>query len=150
MSENQMLDFNLDDLEDLPEFPVPPAGVYKLVGVSMTTEQREKIGTTVVVKVKLLETLELKNPQTDVALPNGTEVEYSFPLNLPDSEQGTKFSQGGLKAITKPLAAFYGVPNFVALAEKFPGTEFSAVMTVRVNKDDKDIKYSGIKTVTIG
>jgi hypothetical protein len=157
MSENNqadLLDFDLDALEDLPEFLTLPAGSYMLEGISLGQDQVEKLGTVVKLKAKILQTVELKNPETDKPVDDGTEYEWGWPLTIPDNERATAFSQGQLKIVTKALGNFYGVKTFKELAEKFPGTQFAAVTTVREDKknlddDGKPRKYSGIKMVVI-
>ena len=150
IQENTMIDFDLADLADLPEFQLPPAGAYTLEGVIIETVEREKIGTVVVVKAKVISTDELKN-EADTPVADGSILDWSFPLQLA-TEQATKFAQGGLKVFTKPLAQYYGVGKFSELVEKFPGTQFNAILTVRVKagKDGaEDQKFSGVKAITI-
>jgi hypothetical protein len=156
-NQTDILDFDLDALEDLPEFLVAPAGAYLLEGVSLGQIQDEKRGTIIVAKFKVLATEELKSPETDKPIADGTALEYQFPLQLTNAdgtpnERGTAFVQGALKAVTKPLGAFFGVSKFGELAAKFPGTQVGAVLTVREYKDrdGETRKQSNLKTIVVG
>lgn len=157
VNQNDIMDFDLDALEDLPEFLVAPAGAYLLEGISLSQLQDEKRGTTVVAKFKVLATEELKNPETDKPVPDGHTLEYQYPLQLLASdgtvnERGTAFCQGALKAVTKPLAQYLGVNSFSALSEKFPGLQVGAILTARKYKDrdGEDRTQSNIKSIVIG
>jgi hypothetical protein len=153
----EILDFDLDALEDLPEFLVAPAGAYLLECVSLGQIQDEKRGVITVAKFKVLATEELVNAETDKPIADGTSLEYQYPMQITNSdgtvnERGTAFVQGALKAITRPLAAFFGIKTFSELVAKFPGTQVGAILTVREYKDrdGETRKQSNLKSVVIG
>jgi hypothetical protein len=159
----EILDFDLDALEDLPEFLVAPAGAYLLECVSLGQIQDEKRGVITVAKFKVLATEELVNAETDKPVADGTALEYQYPMQITNSdgtvnERSTAYVQGALKAITRPLAAFFGIKTFSELVAKFPGTQVGAILTVREYKADKNDtspdpemrKQSNLKSIVIG
>ena len=99
---SSLLDLNLDDLDDLPEFVVPPAGSYSAVILSC---EEKMIGThpAVEMKFKLLETMELANP-SEVHVADGTECGVAFMLD-------NKYGVGDMKASLAPIKAALGTTS---------------------------------------
>jgi len=140
LNDDQILDFDLDSLEDLPEFYNLPAGSYLVDGVSMHQEMHETFGTQVAIKVKIVNTMELLHPETDTPPTEGLEVQWKFGLEVLKkdgsvNEIGTKFSQGQIKMITSICKQAYGTATFKEAATKFPGTRFGLVTGLRKYKD---------------
>lgn len=139
---NALLDASLDDLADLPQFAVFPAGAHR-VRVSMGSK---KIGDHPAVEVKmvLVETIEMANPSEDQPLAPGAESNVAFML---DNDIG----QGKLKEFLKPFAEATGIPGpLSAIIEAANGMEVTVVTKVRKDKNDPDKKYSDIAKVTVG
>lgn len=122
---NDLLDANLDDLADLPEFSVFPAGVHKVV---ISWEQKTVNNhPSIELKMKAIETEELSNPE-DTPLTAGAEGSVLFMLD-------NEFGQGKLKQIIKPLAGATGQGQLRGIIEASNGMEVSVVTKVRQNKD---------------
>jgi hypothetical protein len=148
---NDLVDFDLDELEELPEFQVLPAGVYLVEGVSLTQPVSEKFGRQAQVNIKVLATSELAHPETDTPITDGTEFNWNAPLSNPDSLFWIKAAQDNIAKVTKALGGMYGTKSFVELAAKFPGTQFALVVANRSYKDTAGEvrKSANIKSVIV-
>lgn len=133
---NDLLDANLDDLADLPEFGVFPAGVHKVV---ISWEQKTVNNhPSIELKMKAIETEELSNPE-DTPLTAGAEGSVLFMLD-------NEFGQGKLKQIIKPLAGATGQGQLRGIIEASNGMEVSVVTKVRQNKD-KTQSYTEVSKI---
>lgn len=122
---DSLLDGTLDDLADLPEFKVFPAGAHRC---TMKFERKE-IGThpAMELKLTLLETMELK--EADEVAPNpGTESSVAFMLD-------NEFGVGNLKKILKPLAEHLGITKVSDIIAESAGLEVLVVTKIRQNKE---------------
>lgn len=136
---NELLDSNLDDLADLPEFKNIQPGVHKVsIGFGTKIINDEKY---VEVKVKLIETLELADPSGTPDEP-GTESATIYNLS-------NEFGQGGLKELCKPLGESLGETSLGKILQGAEGMEVTIVSTIRPDKKDKDRKYFGIKSLQV-
>jgi hypothetical protein len=138
-----LLDSNLDDLADLPEFKVPPAGAYNATILSI---EEKEIGShpAVEMKFKLLETLELASP-TDAPVENGTECGVAFMLD-------NEFGVGALKAALKPLATAFGTSTSRETMAAAKGASIMLVTKVRQGKkgtDSEDKTYLGLHKIEV-
>ena len=125
MSLDSLLDISLDDLADLPEFKVFPAGAHRC---SMSLESKDINGhPSVELKLRLLETVELASA-TDVAPEAGTESSVAYMLD-------NEFGQGKFKEILKPLGAHFGLNKFGEIQEAAKDCEVLVVTKTRQNKD---------------
>lgn len=138
-----LLDMNLDDLADLPEFIVPPAGAYQATILSM---EAKKIGDHPAVEVKFrLNTVEELSDASEAPPAAGTECSTSF---MTDNE----FGVGALKALLKPLGAHFGIANVRELMAASANAEILLVTKVRKGKkgtDKEDQRYLGIHKVDV-
>jgi hypothetical protein len=137
---DNILDSELDDLADLPEFVTPPAGAYAATIIAV---EEKEIGEhpAVEVRFKLNETLELANPN-DTPVVDGTETSIAF---LMDNE----FGVGNFKKLFMPVSAHYGIKNTREVIEAAKGTDVMLVTKVRLNKNDKTQKYMDIVRVEV-
>lgn len=138
---SSLLDANLDDLADLPEFVVPPAGAYNATILSI---EEKKIGDhqAVEMKFKLQETLELASA-TDAPVAPGTECAVAFMLD-------NEFGIGGMKAALAPLKAALGTNTARETMEAAKGCSIMLVTKVRSGKgDNSDKKYLGIHKIEV-
>ena len=138
-----LLDSNLDDLPDLPEFVVPPAGAYNTTILDIT---EKKIGEHPAVEVKFRfdATIELANP-SDEAIKDGTECSVAYMLD-------NEFGVGGLKALLKPLGAALGTATSRATMEGAKGMQVMVVTKVRNGKkgtDKEDQRYLSIAKLEV-
>lgn len=141
MSDNfdSILDANLDDLADLPEFASFPAGVHRCT-VSLT---KKEINSKPAIEVKLtaIETVELSKPDEDKPVNAGQVSSAAYFLD-------NEFGQGAFKKLVAPLAAALGVSSLRDLLEQAEGTEVEAVTAFRPNKKTGE-KYFDIKKLII-
>lgn len=143
MSENtnmdDLLDSSIDDLADMPEFAVYPAGVHKVI-IDFEKKEVNK-HRCVELKMKLIETLELANPDEEVPQAAGTEATVLFML---DNELG----QGKLKDILRVLAPIVGTTKISDVLIAAKGMEVIVVTKVRQNKE-KSQSYTDIVKMSV-
>lgn len=133
-----LLDMQLDDMKDLPEFKVLNAGAHK-VTIDFEVKDINK-HPAVEVKVKLVETLELADPSQT---PDEVGTESSMACMM-DNE----FGQGALKAILKPLCEHFGTQKFGEIREQAKGMEVVVVTKQRQNKE-KTATYLSIEKLLV-
>ena len=135
---DSMLDVSLDDIADLPEFLVLPAGAYR---VTINFEAK-KINEhpAVEAKIKVLEVLELSDPS---ATPPAAGAESSVAYMM-DNE----FGQGNFKKIVKPLCEHHGIGNIMQAVAASQGMEVMVVTKQRQNKD-KTATYLDITALQV-
>jgi hypothetical protein len=139
---DSLLDSTLDDLADLPEFKVFPAGAYN----ATITLEVKKMGENLGVEMKVLnqETVELSDPTEEAPKPTAT-TSVSFMLN-------NEYGQGALKNVLKSLAQGLGLPEGTSnreIMELSKGTACLVVLTTRKDKNDATKTYQGLKSVTV-
>lgn len=134
-----LLDANLDDLADLPEFADFPAGVHRC---TLAVSQKS-VNNKPAMEIKLtgIETVELSKPEEDKPISAG---QTSSALYFMDNE----FGQGQFKKLIAPVAASLGVGNLRELIESVAGTEVEAVTSFRKNKKTDDV-YFEIKKLIV-
>lgn len=140
---SSLLDSNLDDLADLPEFLIPPSGAYTARVISAG---EKKVGTHPAVEFKfsLLSTVELTN-EADTPVADGTETSIIFML---DNEYGV----GGLKAFLLPIQQATGVKTVREAMVACVNMDILLVTTVRSGKkgsENEDKRYLGIHKVEV-
>ena len=120
-----LLDANLDDLADLPEFADFPAGVHRCT-LQIT---KKEINSKPMMEVKLtgIETVELAKPEEDKPISVGQTSSTLFDLT-------NEFAQGAFKKLVAPLAAALGVSSIRDLMEQSVGYELEAVTSFRRGK----------------
>lgn len=137
---DSLLDTSIEDLAELPEFPVYHAGVHKCV----FDYEARKIGDnpSLVIKLKLVETVELANPDEDAPMEAGLETEMSYNL-------ANEFGQGRARGLADKFLIAQGkeTGTLREAFEPFKGAELTFLTNVRVDKNDKTKKYCGIKDV---
>lgn len=126
MNDNfDILDANLDDLADLPEFANFPAGVHT-ASLSIT---KKEINGKPMIEVKLTgkETVELSKPEEDKPISAGQVSSALYDLT-------NEFAQGNFKKLVTPLASALGCASIRELIEQAEGTEVEAVTSYRKGK----------------
>lgn len=129
MSQNQdfnsLLDANLDDLADLPEFANFPAGVHRCtVDILQKTINNKPA---MEVKLTAIETVELSFAETDKPVNAGQTSSSAYFLD-------NEFGQGAFKKLVAPLASALGVSSIRDLIDAVAGTEVEAVTSFRKGK----------------
>lgn len=133
-----LLDADLQDFVDMPEFPTPPAGVYAATLLGMTTKEI-KDQPAVEVKVKLDSTVELAD-ETETPIADGTEVSVAYTLT-------NEYGQGGFKAIATVIAGMLGVTTTREVMEGCAGLELVIVTKLAKDKKDPEKKYFRIDSI---
>ena len=133
---NSLLYANLDDLADLPEFGVYPAGAHK---VSIKFEDKEVNNHPCVeLQMVAIETEELANP-SDEPLKPGQQGSVLYMLD-------NEFGQGNLKKVIKSLAAVTGQSTLRGIMEAANGMEVTVITKIRQNKD-KTQSYTDVTKI---
>lgn len=122
---DSILDQQLDDLEDLPEFKPFPTGTHRFT-ISFESKEVNK-HPSVELKIVGIETVELANPE-DTPLTAGDSTNVLFMLD-------NEFGVGKLKAVLKPLSEHFGTKGVRDTMEAAKGCECLGVTKVRTNKD---------------
>jgi len=120
-----LLDMDLDDIADLPEFVVPPAGAYTARIKSIQAKNISDL-TGVEAKFELLSTLELVDT-TATPVANGTECSVFFNTS-------NEWGAGDLKNLLRPLAVHTGVTGVRGIMEVSAGVEVMIVTKVQTGK----------------
>jgi hypothetical protein len=122
---DSILDMQLDDIADLPEFKVFPAGAHR---VTIKFEKKEiNKHPAMELKLKLIETVEMVQPD-EVAPAAGTESSVAFMMD-------NEFGMGKFKEVLKPLAAHLGFSRVSEIIEQSADMECLVVTKVRQNKE---------------
>ena len=123
---DSLLAMSLDDLPDLPEFKVYPAGAHR---VTMKFEKKQ-IGTHPAVEAKftMIATEELTDPAKDQPVDAGTESSVAYMLD-------NEFGLGNFKELMKPLAAHFGLSSIPEIMEAAANLEVVIVTKTRQNKE---------------
>lgn len=135
---DKLFDMTLDDLADLPEFLVFPAGAHRV-----TIDIERKVVNnhpSAELKMKLIETLEMADSTAPV-LAAGTE---SSVLYMMDNE----FGQGKFKAMIKPIMAHFATASVLEAIGQSKDLEVVVVTKVRTNKE-KAVDYTEIVSLTV-
>lgn len=162
--ENKLLDiidFDLEELELLPDFEVPPAGVYEFVTTQLGTREAKELKQGQDQKTmyavagfkltKLVEQTDTK--KTPLNLDKPLELSMSMQLNNYEAgkENGYAYMQSNFRKFLAPFAAFIGTTKTAEMAPKYPGITGKIVITNRSYTDSAgDKKESwGVKTIMI-
>jgi hypothetical protein len=134
-----LLDAQLDDLEDLPEFKPFNPGAHQLIATFAEKTINDKAA--VELTLKLVETIELSDPQQEFDAP-GTECSMAFFLD-------NEFARGNLKKVAKPFGAALGLGTIREIVEGVKNVECLALTTLRKDKNDPDRFYLNIKEIQV-
>lgn len=137
---DDLLDTTLDDLEDLPEFKPFPPGAHKV----LATFVQEKINDSDAIKLdlKIMETIELVNPDEDEPPKEGDESGTIFLL---DNEYG----RGNLKRLSAPFKDAMGLTTIRSVIEEVKNIECIVITGIRKDKNDPDKKYLDVKEISV-
>lgn len=137
---DNLLDTNLDDLVDLPDFAIYPSGSHR---VTVQFSSKEVNGhPSVEMKMKAVETIELADAAADHPLKPGTEGSCLFMLD-------NEFGQGSLKKILATFAANLGTSSLRDTMEQANGMEVVAVVKCKADKKDPSVMRMNVTKVII-
>lgn len=137
---SDLLDMQLDDLADLPEFRPYPPGAHRCT----LNFESKKVGThpAIVVKLTCIETLELADTN-ESPLDKGATATVAYLL---DNEYG----QGALKKVAMQLkAAFPGASSLGDIIKEAEGCEAVVVTKLRKDKNDATKFYTDIVELAV-
>lgn len=136
---DDILDSSIDDLADMPEFAIYPAGVHRVL-LKLESKEVNK-HPAIEAKMVAIETVELADA-SDTPLADGAEGSSLYMLD-------NEFGQGKFKVLAKELAAALGVSKISEVIEATAGgIEVVVVTKVRHNKD-KTQSYTEITKVSL-
>lgn len=135
MSMDSLLDSNLDDFADLPEFVTPPSGTYTTKVNFSTKVVNDKPG--IEVKLTILAVNELNNPEDTPPADGSVASQFFFMDN--------EFGQGAFKKCTANLKAATGSVTIRDIITNCDGMECVTVTSTRKDKNDKEKLYLNIK-----
>lgn len=133
-----LLDSNLDAIDDLPEFAVPPNGAYQL-SVSFEFKEVNK-HPCIEARHTIVQVLELENSQ-DNPPKVGDQFSQLFMLD-------NEFGQGNLKKYAKPFFERFGLTQYKQLLT-IGEVVIACSVKQRKDKDDKDKVYGRVDNIVI-
>jgi hypothetical protein len=135
-----LLDRDIDDIEDLAGFEVPPNGVYLLKFNAELKVVNDKDA--VEAAFEVMETLEQNDTSVDAPVA-GTKFSTLFFVENP-------IAIGKLKEFLKPIAVHTGIGNTLQLVQQeCKDLIISATVLRKAAKDDPEKFYATVKNVTI-
>lgn len=139
---DSLLDGNLDDLADIPEFKNYPEGSHKVKiswEINKDVEWGGKKKKIQVMKCEAIETLELAQTKDD----EGNEIlpVTEGQVQIFNFDFTNEWSQGEFKLVMAGLAASMGPKSPRVLMQESQGFECAITTTLRRRKDDKT-KYN--------
>lgn len=135
-----LLDSTLDDIADLPSFEPFPAGAHRVLVSMEHKEINEK--PSVELELKMLEVLELADPNTAVAPVEGDTCTLAYFLD-------NEFGLGKFKEVAVPFAAALGVSSLRDVIEQVKDIECVVISNTRPDKKDPERVYMNIKELQI-
>jgi hypothetical protein len=138
-----LLEGTLDELADAPTFEPFHVGAH-VVTVHFEGQDGKLVVNkhpAVKIKMKLIRTEELANPQDDTPQKPGSEAEVLYML---DNDMG----QGSLKKIAAVFQEKFGTRTLRETLDAAKGTECLVMTSVRTNKE-KTQKYTDIKEISV-
>lgn len=140
-----LLDRNLDDIADLPEFKTFPAGIHKSTlkwarkDIEKTVDGVKKKVPHMELTLTAVETLELADQADAADIPKaGDKCSTAYDLT-------NEFAMGALKKAVATLKQHLGVATIGEVIRGSDGFTVAAVTKVRKDKNDKDKKYLQIE-----
>lgn len=144
-----LLDAQLDDMKDLPEWTIFPAGVYKIkpkVETKKKVQKGENV-TVITVTATLIEVKEM-NEKDAVAPEIGSETSVNFTWE-------NDYGQGGLKNLLKPIGAAVKDKGITKVSDllQILGSADDVLLVMDVRESDKDgkkTKFQQFKDLMLG
>lgn len=132
---DDILDESLDDILDLPELRAFANGAHKAIITWHPKDHSDEAKKKPVygLKLKLVETLELADPNPDPedVIAPGTETYTSYDMNH------EVYGAPSFKALVAPLAEHFQTRSVKEILEKSNGMEVVVTTKQRFGKDDK-------------
>lgn len=136
---NNLLNVTLDDLADLPSFKPFAPGAHRVLATFGQKEVGGKVAVTL--DFKLIETLELADPQDEMP----KEGDTSNTMFMLDNE----FGQGNLKKCATPFGVALNLSTLRDIVEQVKDVECIIITSVRTDKNEPDKKYLQVKEIDV-
>jgi hypothetical protein len=133
-----LLDSNLDAIDDLPEFAVPPNGAYQLKVNFELKEVNKK--TCIEAKHTVISVVELENAQ-ETPPKIGDQFSQLFMLD-------NEFGQGNLKKYAAPFFAHFGIQKYGQLMT-LGEVVIACSVKQRKDKEDPSKVYGRVDNIVI-
>lgn len=143
---DQLLDINIMDLADKPEFPSLPTGSYMFTFRS--AETKSVSGIPFVELVFTFDSAVEVPGGEEVTLEAGSEIKFGFGLTDKDG-QAKEFAQGNLKDCLRPFAETFGAITIRDVNEKGANAVVQATVKTTPGKTDPTKKFSNLQSLTI-
>lgn len=145
---DSLLDSTLDDLADVPEFKPYPVGAHR-VNIFWEVKVINAIPS-ISLKIVGIETVELKDPETDKPIEKGHETNQLFMLKTKDGKKN-ELGEGQWKELLAPLQAHFGTASNRETMEASQGAECVAITEIRKDKNFKENGkiYTSIKSLAV-
>jgi len=138
-----LLDTDLSELADLPEFKTFPDGAHKcVINWSFEVKEGKK---SVVLDLTAVESVELNNP-TDTPVEAGEKNKVFFSLEA--AKDGEKYGEGALKKAVTGLAGHLGTTNLKAILESTQGFECLVVTKAKKSRNS-DAKFLQVEAMEV-
>lgn len=138
------LDMNLDDIDDLPGFIVPPTGSYVFEVINNPAELKDiNDHQAVEMQLKLIEVLEMTGQLDDDETPPKPDDVFTQAFML-DNE----FGAGNLKEFLTPIGTSIGSRNIREILSQMKGMTLVVVLKREWNKK-KERNFAKIKKVMV-
>jgi hypothetical protein len=135
-----LLERNLDDIEDLPSFEVPPKGTYQFLVSGLTKKVNEKPA--VAFDLEVINTIELQD-KTEKPVVDGSKTGVLFFLD-------NEFGLGNMKKFLAPFAAHFGTNNVKELVkEKIQNVQVTCTLDHQKDKQDPTKVYARPKNIVV-
>lgn len=145
-----VLQKNLNEIEDLPNYIAPPPGVYKLL-ITGCNQKVINQKTVIVTDYTFLELKELNAKADDDDKKDVLKIQWgkdkmgeTFYFDDPEKIEQTL---GVLKKKYGHLGALFGTTNLMEILEKLPNLTIDAQIGRRVDKDDSTKFYPYTRTI---
>lgn len=146
--ELDILDQDIDDIEEVAGFEVPPNGVY---GLELTVDLKEVNEKTCVEYSFVVEELLEQNDKKADAGKIGSKFSQLFFLSGFKDEAHKLRTLSDLKLLNEPLSAHFEEGNLLRLIREKLNTPLKIVGTVkrRADKEDKERFYGKVSNIQV-
>ena len=130
---DDLLNDNIDNAPEVPDFVTPPSGFYKLTVTDIKMDKAEDSGQKwVKVYYSIDETVELAKPDAE-AVPVGSMFTESFFYTDKEGKQ-SEIGMGNMKKCFAHIAAHFGVSGWAEIFERAVSLKVSAKVVTKAGK----------------
>ena len=140
-----MLNEDLDDIPDLPEFVTPKEGVYGVLVKEVDTTKEVGDKRCFEIKYKITELIEKGHTNTGDECKVGDEFSQLYFMTTPKS---IDFNKSVLKGLLTPVQERFGTRNLSQTLESLKGCVVAVVVKHRKDQNDKEKVYVDVKQMS--